>query len=100
MRKICGRFLPARLDQPLRDLIGDAASKDLQTVARSFIELQDARHNADYDLSYKLTNGDAIQLIQLTVDAKSAWERMEGSAEANVFVLSLLLWKNWEKDRL
>lgn len=50
MKKVCGRFLPAKLDQPLLDLIGPAASPDLQNVARSFIKLQDARHSADYDL--------------------------------------------------
>jgi hypothetical protein len=29
----------------------------------------------------------------------TSWDLMANSAEANIFVLSLLLWKNWEKDR-
>jgi len=99
MKRICGRFLPAKLDQPLRDLIGETASVDLQNVARSFIQLQDARHRADYDLSYDLTWEQARQYIELSVGAIGAWERISSSAEANIFILSLLLWKNWDKDR-
>ena len=50
MKKICGRFLAVQLSNPLLSLIGSNASPELQIVARTFIELQDARHNADYDL--------------------------------------------------
>ncbi len=99
MKKICGRFLPTRLDQPLLDLIGESSSEDLQTVARSFIQLQEARHSADYDLNYSLTWNEARRLIELAVHAIGAWARIQDSAEVNIFVLSLLLWKNWEKER-
>ena len=100
MKKICGRFLPAELSSPLRELIGIRASADLQGLARSFIELQNARHSADYDLSYELTLKQAGNYVELALSACEAWERLKGSAEANIFILSLLLWKNWERDRL
>jgi hypothetical protein len=99
MKKVCGRFLPAKLDQPLRDLIGESASADLQNVSRSFIQLQDARHSADYDLSYNLTLKQSRQYVELAMSALQAWKRLAGSAEANIFILSLLLWKNWDKER-
>lgn len=99
MKKVCGRFLPAKLIQPLRDLIGESASADLQNVSRSFIQLQDARHSADYDLSYNLTLKQSRQYVELAVSALQAWKRLAGSAEANIFILSLLLWKNWDKER-
>lgn len=99
MKKVCNRFLPAKLDQPLLDLIGDTASPDLRNVVRSFIELQQARHSADYDLSSNLTWIEARQFILLAAGAMESWDRISNSAEANIFILSLLLWKNWEKDR-
>lgn len=99
MKRICGRFTKHELDQPLRTLIGTTASEDIQEVASSFIELQEDRHSADYDLSYKI---DADRAHRKLVDATlaiEAWGRLSNSAEANIFILSLLLWKNWEKER-
>jgi uncharacterized protein (UPF0332 family) len=99
MKAICGRFLPDKLGGPLLELIGETASPDMQTVARNFIALQEARHKADYDLSYELTWEDCLPILTLANDASEAWRRLQHSAEINVFILSLLLWKNWDKDR-
>jgi uncharacterized protein (UPF0332 family) len=99
MKKVCGRFLQTRLDQPLLGLIGPTASPGMQHVASSFNELQAARHSADYDLSYSLSSQEAHRLIRLAVTAMASWDEIANSAEANIFILSLLMWKNWEKDR-
>ncbi len=100
MKKVCGSFLKPTLDQPLLGLIGNAASIDLQNVARSFIRLQEARHSADYDLSYPLTSAEARQFVMLALTAMDSWDRIAKSAEANIFILSLLLYRNWEdKER-
>jgi uncharacterized protein (UPF0332 family) len=99
MKRICSRFIPNKLDHPLLELIGDSASPDLQFVARSFIQLQDVRHKADYDLGFALSDKEVWQFIEQAYEAKKAWARLKNSAEANIFILSLLLWKNWEKDR-
>ena len=99
MKKICARFLPRKLEQPLRDLIGDSASSELQTVALSFIQLQELRHQADYDLSFRISQRDALKQFHVAADAIEAWRGLAGTPEANIFILSLLLWKNWEKDR-
>jgi len=99
MKKVCWRFVPPKLDQPLLSLIGETASPDLRNVARTFIKLQDARHSADYDLGYNLTFEDAGQLLAETAIAMGAWNSIQNSAEANIFILSLLMWKNWDKER-
>jgi hypothetical protein len=36
----------------------------------------------------------------MALEAIEAWDRIQGSAEANVFILSLLMFKNWERDRI
>ncbi len=99
MKRVCGRFTQAQLDQPLRDLIGDSASSDLQRVARDFIQLQNARHSADYDLSLEFTPNQGYETVVMAEVAIEAWNRLKGSSEANIFILSLLLWKNWERER-
>jgi uncharacterized protein (UPF0332 family) len=99
MKKVCGRFLQATLDQPLRNLVGETASPEMQNVASSFIKLQEARHRADYDLSYSLSSEEAQELIVAAIGAMASWDNIAASAEANIFILSLLLWKNWERER-
>ncbi len=71
----------------------------MQKVTSAFVRLQDARHSADYDLSYQLNHREAWQLVLEAADATASWDRIKASAEANIFILSLLMWKNWEKER-
>ena len=91
LKRVCAKFLQAKLDQPLRSLLGESASEDMQIVAQSFIQLQAERHNADYDLGYRLEEEDAIQLLSTATEAFASWDRIATSAEANIFILSLLL---------
>lgn len=100
MKQICGRFGKSNLDQPLKDLVGDTASFDLQKVCNTFITLQEARHKADYDSSHIVDFKEALQQLALSVTARQAWKRIRQTSEANVFLLSFLLFKNWERDRL
>jgi len=99
IKEICGRFLKPKLEQPLLGLIGESASPQLQTVCRNFVILQDARHEADYNLSYAIDFAEALKLWNSAAEAFIAWDSIRNTAEANIFILSLLLWKNWEKDR-
>ncbi|MDQ2834721.1 MAG: hypothetical protein M3Y50_13485 [Acidobacteriota bacterium] len=100
MKKVCGRFITQpNLSQSLIGLIGNSASPDLQTVARNFVQLQEARHSVDYDLGYILDRTETRRFIELATEALRAWERIRDSAETNIFILSLLLWKNWDRER-
>ena len=80
--------------------MGAVPPSDLQTVASIFIQLQDARHSADYDLGFQLSHRDAMIYVIRCRQAIEAWDRIKQSAEANIFILSLLMWKNWDKARL
>ena len=100
MKRVCGRFLSTPVSNPLLDLVGPAVSPQMQFVARAFIELQNARHSADYDLGWTITRNEALQFVGLAWDAFEEWGNIRESSEANIFLLSLLLWKNWEKERI
>jgi hypothetical protein len=99
MKRVCGRFLSTKLDKPLLELIGESASVEMRNVAQSFMTLQEARHSTDYDLGYKLSSDEAQHLILLALVAMDSWDRIANTHEANIFILSLLMWKNWEKER-
>ncbi len=99
MKRICARFAKHAPEQPLRNLLGGNASDELRAVATSFLLLQDARHGADYDLGYKVDLDKARDLFITATTAIQAWKRISSSAEANIFILSFVLWKNWERDR-
>ncbi len=100
MRRVCGEFSSPKLNPPLRELLdGGSASEDMQLLAANFIRLQVARHNADYDLDYEVSWQQAREFIEFAVTAIGAFERIRSTAEGNIFILSLLLWKNWQRER-
>ncbi len=99
MKRICIRFLPTSLQEPLHSLIGASASTDLRFVARTFIQLQEARHKADYDLASSFSSDAVGELLETALKSLQAFTRLQASSEANIFLLSLLLWRNWERDR-
>ena len=73
------------------------ASPELRRVAASFVELQEARHQADYDLSRYFTRRETLQLIQRTESAFQAWTTLRKSPEAKVYMSALLLWRCWKR---
>lgn len=98
MKKVCHLFLVPTFTKPA-SLAGFAPSTEVQLIARNFISLQGARHSADYDVSSQWTRLHAQQMIQLARSAFSAWSAIKGSEQANVFILALLNWKQFEAER-
>lgn len=72
-------------------------SSDLLAVANTFQSLQDARHAADYDLVAALSRGAAALRVQSAEAAFVAWRRVRASDEANVFLVALLMKKDWPR---
>jgi uncharacterized protein (UPF0332 family) len=70
---------------------------DLSTVALTFIELQEARHVADYDTSKSLTRVEVLAQIQDAQNAFAAWQRVKATVEAQEFMVALLVQKRWKR---
>jgi uncharacterized protein (UPF0332 family) len=98
MKSVCDEFTKAtpKSDalKPFWPAFGVQASVDLKTVAENFIDLQEARHDADYNLSRPFTKQDAKTASDKTQDAVEAWNRLKAANEplALLFTLSLMLW--------
>lgn len=63
---------------------------DLRIVAAAFINLQQARHEADYDLATSVSRQDARDLIERARAAFQAWQRVKGTQEAIAYRVALL----------
>ena len=96
MRHVCSAMLDSR--SRLRSVFALTPSVDLILVADSFHRLQDARHEADYDVSTALDRGEATLSVQSAEGAFAAWKRVRNTDEANIFLLALLMKKDWPRS--
>lgn len=98
MKNVCEEFTKAT---PKSDALkafwpafGIPGSADLQTIAENFIDLQESRHDADYNLSRHFTRQDAATAADQAKEAIDAWYRLKAANEEAglLFALSLMLW--------
>jgi hypothetical protein len=66
---------------------------DLMDVAQAFIELQQARHTADYNLTRgsTFTRSTARAWVRQARDAIAAWDRVRTDPAAEVYLIAMLL---------
>ncbi|MGC9260541.1 MAG: hypothetical protein ACP5I8_10780 [Phycisphaerae bacterium] len=98
MAKVAKAFstgnLPKRLSQ-LTTLVN--ISPDLQTTARAFVDLQQARHDADYDVAKAFTRTDTLALVDRAEEAFEKWDQVKSEDCASLFLASFLAWDRWDK---
>lgn len=82
--------LPARMSVFSTSL---PISLDLRSVARGFVDLQDERHRADYDVAATFYRGNVQRLVTQAMNATEAWARIRKADEVASFLLCLLFWK-------
>ena len=75
---------------PFARLIPNQA-KDLQVVAKTFKELQEHRHRADYDLRARYTRAQALRSIADVEEAMRAWKRIKNSDRSVIQLVSVML---------
>ena len=98
MKTLCVEFtrpIPSsELLRPFWTPLGVVANTDVHTVADNFRQLQELRHNADYNLSLGFTRVSALDAADLADEARQAWVRLKRHqpALAEFFALALLLW--------
>lgn len=101
MRKVCDAYVrsPARpFQQPgLASLNPAAPNLRLSAVAEAFSVLQEARHAADYDLTYTINISDAVLLIDLADAVLADFTAIQLLPETQVFLAALLLSDKWTR---
>jgi len=78
-----------------RQLIALPLDPSLFAVVQAFVDLQEARHDADYNLGKQWNRLDVLNRVQAARQAFSDWATIRGTPTATVFVVALVLQKQW-----
>ena len=97
MKQASRAFAVAQPGQ-LRALTGGVAiPPDLKDVAAAFAELQESRHEADYNTDRSFTRQETLDLVAHTRQTFAAWQTIRTDPAARIYLAALLLWKKWSR---
>ncbi len=71
----------------------------LQSVATAFVDLQQARHEADYNLEKTFTRSEALALLGQVEQAFEDWGTIRKDDYARLYLGCFPLWGTWNKVR-
>ena len=94
-KSFAGGQLPKSVERPLPKSTGGGyvVSKPIQNIAAIFVDLQEERHLADYDLSKQFKRSDVLALIEQTAAYISTFSTLPASHDRQFFLVCLLTWK-------
>jgi len=109
MRAVCKGFAeghkavikgnpPGNPPPATRRLITLPLDPALLAVIQAFVDLQEARNEADYNLDKQWNRLDVINHVQTARQAFADWAMIRGSPNAAVFVVALVLQKHWGRN--
>lgn len=91
MKDVCKSFAGGSLPSFVQHLQTGQIELDLRRVARTFVDLQEERYFADYDLIHTFTKQGATDAIEKVKDAFAGWRTIGNLPNANVFLMALAL---------
>jgi uncharacterized protein (UPF0332 family) len=95
MKQASLHFAGDNLPQPVREAVAGTVPPGLRLVARTFIDLQERRHEADYKRNRRFTRGEAVSLVDTAGQAFQAWRTVRKDPAARVYLAALVLWNKW-----
>ena len=63
----------------------------LAHVAQAFVALQDARHDADYNLAQRVSRADALRFYESARSAFEQWRTVKSTPEAKAMLTVMLI---------
>ena len=101
MKRVAESFAGGTVPKAWQAPMGEApVSADLRQVASAFVNLQEARHEADYDFSRPFIRSDVRDLIDVAEKAAGLWRNVSGNLEGQVFMTALLVHDRIPKPRV
>ncbi|HWE93212.1 MAG TPA: hypothetical protein VG269_04495 [Tepidisphaeraceae bacterium] len=97
MKQASRAFANAQPAQLLGLTGGAAVPSQLQDLAEAFVELQEARHEADYNTDRSFTRLESINLVARAAAAFASWQAIRTDPVARTYLAALLLWKRWHR---
>ncbi len=97
MKQAADQFARDRVSPKLSPgLDGRSIQPRLTDVAQTLVELQDARHQADYDRADRFTRRETLDLIESAERAFRDWREVRGSLQADTFLTALLAYRQMQ----
>lgn len=94
MRAACTSFKGGTLPKGVTAAVGTLSlPPELRDLATVFLDLQDLRHTADYDLSRGFSREDVLALLDVLEEAIAAFDALPDDPVKDLFLVSLLTWK-------
>ena len=95
MKRVAQQFSSGGVSPRLRPgLNRRELQPELIGVAAAFVNLQQARHEADYDPARRFTRKEVLDLVDRTEQAFRDWNGVRRSAQADTFLAGLLAFGN------
>ena len=92
MRNVCNLIsqgkIPAKLIPALDNATIDPILRD---IAKTFVQLQEMRHQADYDTTHSFDHGDELESHGLAQKAIRNWNSVRMTPHAEAFLIGLLI---------
>ena len=94
MKAACRSFAGGNLPDPIvRNLpSGFVVPLPLRTLSRAFVELQEQRHSADYDLSQNFTRAEVLTLVRQAEQALRQFDLVADRTLKKFFLSCLWSW--------
>ncbi len=78
-------------------LAGNAVQPELRDIARAFVSLQEARHDADYDRGRTFTRKETLDFVELAENAVASWSSVKDSVQSDTFLVALLVHRRTDR---
>ena len=92
MKAVAVGFASGTISEKIRPgLNGEPLQPELRDVAGAFVELQQARHEADYDIAGRFTRAVVLDLVEQATQAFDNWNVVRGTIQADTFLTALLV---------
>jgi uncharacterized protein (UPF0332 family) len=99
MKKVSTSFAAGRLPRAVQPT-GSAYSipHELVDVANELVSLQQARHEADYDVTRVFSRQETHEFVENARQTFSNWNAIRRSDAARLYLACFLLWKRWDEE--
>lgn len=92
MNKACKAFAATNLPKDITDYLGALkVPRSLRDVASAFVDLQNHRHNADYNVASHFTREEVEIQIEKVASAMARWRKVPTDSIKRAFLYWLLL---------
>ncbi|MCY3831304.1 MAG: hypothetical protein OXF89_19440 [Rhodospirillaceae bacterium] len=95
MKKVAKQFADGGVSPKLSPgLNSQPLQPELVAVAETFVDLQQARHEADYDIVRRFNRNEVLDLADRAQAAMADWRQIRKSAQADTFLIGLLAFES------